>query len=131
MRVYDGYAARWRGAEYEASPDGSLLRIYTEIPTPGFDQVAPGRYRRLVAVETAEWFGYIRTTGTWRGLPVLVLTERDEEWLVCLENPIMEDERDGVLTHSTAADPGAARGLAHRWVKRLEVDSVRRDLIRG
>ena len=71
----DGYRARWQGREYEASPDGELLRLYTDEPERGFDEVRDGRYRRLVPRTEADWFGYLRTTATWAGQPVLVLAE--------------------------------------------------------
>ena len=39
----DGYVARWHGREYEASPDGADLRLYTTHPEPGFEQVRTSR----------------------------------------------------------------------------------------
>ena len=37
--IRDGYAARWQGAEYEASPDGDNVRLYRPDPSEGFDEV--------------------------------------------------------------------------------------------
>jgi hypothetical protein len=39
----DGYVARWRGREYQASPDGDDIRLYQPEPGEGFEEVRPGR----------------------------------------------------------------------------------------
>ncbi|WP_189170465.1 hypothetical protein [Pilimelia anulata] len=76
----DGYVARWRGDEYEASPDGSEVRIYRGDAADGFAEVGPGRYRRVVpAVEVTD-LSYVRTVCTWRDAPFLVLGAH-EGWL--------------------------------------------------
>ena len=76
----NGYRARWQGVEYEASPDGEIaVRLYTDVATPGFDEIRFGWYRRLVPRNELEWFGYVRTIAAWRDLPVLVLAERGAE----------------------------------------------------
>ncbi|GAA5188658.1 hypothetical protein GCM10023322_39840 [Rugosimonospora acidiphila] len=74
----NGYWASWRGRDYPASPDGALIRLYTDRPEPGFEPVGPDRYRRLMPAEEAEWFGYRRTVATLRGEPVVLLDERDD-----------------------------------------------------
>jgi hypothetical protein len=76
----DGYYARWRGREYEASPDGMDLRLYATQPADGFGQVRPGRFVRVVALAEVDDFSYIRTTCNWQGEPFIVLGEH-EEWL--------------------------------------------------
>jgi hypothetical protein len=73
--VRDGFVARYRGYEYEASPAGDSVRLYTTEPTPGFEEVRPGRFRRTVAAEEIESLAYARTTCTWRGEPFIVLGE--------------------------------------------------------
>jgi hypothetical protein len=76
----DGFVARWRGDEYEASPDGAEVRLYSVAPVDGFDQLRPGRHRRIVRAEDVEDLSYIRTVCTWRGEPFIVLGEHDS-WL--------------------------------------------------
>jgi hypothetical protein len=76
----DGYYARWRGREYEVSPDGNDMRLYAAEATEGFNQVRPGRYVRVVPASDVEDFCYVRTTCSWRGQPFIVLGEA-EGWL--------------------------------------------------
>ena len=76
----DGYHARWRGREYEVSPDGADMRLYATEAQEGFAQVRPGRFVRVVPAREDEDFSYIRTTCTWQGEPFIVLGEADG-WL--------------------------------------------------
>jgi hypothetical protein len=76
----DGYYARWHGREYEVSPDGGDMRLYSAEPQDGFRPVRPGRFVRVVAAAEVEGFCYIRTTCTWQGEPFIVLGEADG-WL--------------------------------------------------
>lgn len=76
----DGYVARWRGVEYEASPDSATVRLYRPTPAEGFEQVREGRYVQVVPIEEVEELAYVRTTCTWRGEPFIVLAEH-ESWL--------------------------------------------------
>jgi len=78
--VRDGYHARWRGREYEVSPDGDQMRLYSTEPVDGFTPVRAGRYVRVVPVEEVRDFAYVRTTCTWHGEPFIVLGEADG-WL--------------------------------------------------
>ena len=64
--IRDGYAARWNGTEYEASPDGDSVRLYRPDAAPGFDEVRPGRYRRVVPAQDVDEVVYVRTTCMWR-----------------------------------------------------------------
>lgn len=75
----DGYIARWRGTEYDASPDGEQVRLYVTEPADGFEEVNPGRYRRSVGASEVE-LSYVRTVCTWRGEPFIVLGEHGE-WM--------------------------------------------------
>jgi hypothetical protein len=112
--IHDGYVARWRGTEYEASPDGDLVRLYTTAPEPGFEAVDAGRFRLVVPRAEVDWSGYLRTTGVWRGLPVLVLAEHGDRWLVAVFG---------------GRDPGgftpAEQGVHLAWRPREEVGEVR------
>ena len=76
----DGYVARWRGREYEASPDGNDMRLYATAPEEGFGQLRPGRYLRVVPIAEVSDFCYVRTTCTWHGEPFIVLGDQDG-WL--------------------------------------------------
>jgi hypothetical protein len=76
----DGYVARWRGAEYEASPDGEEVRVYQPAPEEGFTEVRPGRYVRVLPLADVEELRYVRTTCSWKGEPFIVLAEHDT-WL--------------------------------------------------
>jgi hypothetical protein len=76
----DGYYAQWRGHEYEASPDGEGLRLYSATPDDGFRQVAPDRYVRVVSESEVVDLHYVRTTCLWHGEPFIVLATHDD-WL--------------------------------------------------
>jgi len=78
--IRDGYAARWQGREYEASPDGDQVRLYRPDPEDEFEEVRPGRFRRTVPASEVDEVVYIRTTCTWRDEPFIVLAEH-EAWL--------------------------------------------------
>lgn len=73
----NGYVAWWQGAEFEAVPDaaaeGLWVRLYHPRPMPGFDEVAPERYRRVVAGPEVQRLVYVRTVCTWHGEPFLLL----------------------------------------------------------
>lgn len=76
----DGYVARWRGVDYEASPDGTSVRIYQPTPDEGFTQVREGRYVQVLPLGEVENLAYVRTLCTWRGEPFIVLAAHDV-WL--------------------------------------------------
>lgn len=82
MTGVNGFRAVWEGAEYDASPDGEFVRLYSADPTPGFDSVAADRYRRLVLASDVEWLGYVRTTASVAGRPVVVVDVTDGRALV-------------------------------------------------
>jgi hypothetical protein len=75
----DGYVARWRGQEYEASPAGEQVRIYQPEAADGFEEVRPGRHVRVLPAAEVD-LSYVRTTCSWRGEPFIVLGEHDG-WL--------------------------------------------------
>ncbi|MEE6261250.1 hypothetical protein [Plantactinospora sonchi] len=76
----DGYAAQWRGREYEASPDGDDVRLYQTEPGEGFTEVRAGRFVRVVPAAEVDDLAYVRTRCTWQGQPFIVLA-RHENWL--------------------------------------------------
>ncbi|WP_090787026.1 hypothetical protein [Asanoa ishikariensis] len=76
----DGYVARWKDREYDASPDGDQVRIYQPDPGDGFTEVRGGRHVRVVPVADVAELAYVRTTCSWKGEPFIVLAEHDG-WL--------------------------------------------------
>jgi hypothetical protein len=113
--IVNGYRARWLGSEYQASPDGeAAIRLYADTPVPGFEEIRPGRYRRLVPRDDVDWFGYVRTVAAWRDLPVLVLAERGSDlWVEYLGGIAPEALAAGL----TRTEPGVYQG----WVGRADV----------
>src|SRR4051794_31280085 len=80
LEIRDGYVARWRGQEYEASPGDGEFRLYRPDAEEGFDEIRPGRYRRLVPESEVDDLVYVRTVCSWKGAPFIVLGEADG-WL--------------------------------------------------
>jgi hypothetical protein len=116
--IRDGYAARWRGREYEASPDGNDVRLYRPDRAEGFEEVRPGRFRRVVPAGEVDELVYIRTMCSWRGQPFIVLAEH-EQWL--------RVEYTGGLA-PVAAGLGLEEfdfGVYQGWAPRAEVRDVR------
>ncbi|MFD0556800.1 hypothetical protein FB566_2050 [Stackebrandtia endophytica] len=113
----DGYVARWRGVEYDASPDGAHVRLYSPEPGEGFVEVADGRYRRGVLFGEIEDFRYVRTTCSWRGEPFLVLGEFGS-WL-----RLEYTGGDASVAHRLGLEPYDA-GVYQIWVPRGEAENV-------
>jgi hypothetical protein len=116
--IRDGYAARWRGREYEASPDGDQVRLYRPDAEDGFEEIHAGRHRKRVPVSEVDEVVYIRTTCTWRGEPFIVLAEH-ESWL--------RVEYTGGLS-PVAAQLGLEEfdfGVYQGWVARDEATDLR------
>jgi hypothetical protein len=116
--IRDGYAARWRGTEYEASPDGEEIRLYRPDSSDGFEEVRSGRYRRVVPAAEIDELVYVRTTCTWREQPFIVLGEHDG-WL--------RVEYTGGRA-PTAAELGLEEfdyGVYQGWAPRNEVRELR------
>ena len=76
----DGYVGRWHDEEFEVSPDGEEMRLYATEPREDFDEIRPGRWRKIVPAGEVTDFGYVRTSCTWQGEPFIVLGEH-EDWL--------------------------------------------------
>ena len=114
----DGFVARWGDVEYEASPDGDNVRLYRPDPAPGFEEVRPGRYCRVIPASDCGALVYVRTTCQWRNQPFIVLAEHDG-WL--------RVEYTGGLA-PVAADLGLEEfdyGVYQGWAPRTEVVDVR------
>lgn len=120
----DGYRVRWQGQEYEASPDGDLLRLYSDEPQPGFDEIRDGRYRRLVTRQEADWFGYVRTVGIWSGQPVLVLAE--------LPHQVLVEYTGGRAPAALLLGlPRIDLGVYQGWVDRAQVADIHQERVDG
>ncbi len=76
----DGYVGTWQGDEYEVSPDGQEMRLYATEQREGFEEIRPGRCRRIVPAGEVTDMAYVRTSCTWQGEPFIVLGEH-ESWL--------------------------------------------------
>jgi hypothetical protein len=76
MKIRHGYYARWRGEEYEASPDGSKVHLYAETADEGFEEAGPERFVRVVPAAEVE-LSYISMACTWQDEPFQVLGEYD------------------------------------------------------
>src|SRR5262245_6308341 len=113
MTVPNGYRAVWDGVEYEASPDGELVRLYATEPRAGFDAVRPGRYRRLVVASEVDWLGYVRTTATVAGHDAVVLDERAEQVLVEYHDPT--GGPDAGVRRAWLSSTSLADRQEHRW----------------
>lgn len=115
----DGYFARWRDDEYEASPDGDRVRLYTVQPATGFEQVSKDRYLRVVPRADVTDLGYRVSRCTWRGHPFQVLGEHGQ-WL----------RLEYVGEVPPPPDLGLSafdRDVYQAWARRSEVGEVARE----
>ncbi|MFC4337350.1 hypothetical protein [Salininema proteolyticum] len=113
----DGYVARWKGVEYDSSPDGMHVRLYSPTPGEGFVQIEQDRFRRGVPLTELDDFFYVRTAAKWRGEPFYVLGE-NSNWLrleYCGSNPDAA-ARLGLETYDA--------GVYQAWAPRDEVSDI-------
>jgi hypothetical protein len=92
----NGYRAGFDGAEFDASPDGDLVRLYSTEAVTGFELVGTGRYRRLVPAADLDWFGYLRSTATVDGHDAVVIEVRDGHALIEYDHPEHGTRREWV-----------------------------------
>lgn len=120
--IRNGFYARWRGDEYEASPDGDLVRLYAERAAEGFRMITPVRYLRVVPAAEVDHVRYVSTHCVWRGEPFAVLGEQDG-WLRVEYTggraPVAE--RLGLETFD--------RGVYQAWASRHEVADIREEIV--
>lgn len=114
----DGFVASWGEAEYEASPDGDNIRLYRPDAADGFEEVRPGRYRRVVSAAECGGIGYVRTACTWRGQPFIVLAEH-QDWLR------VEYTGGRAPVATTLGLEEFDYGVYQGWVPRTEIADVR------
>lgn len=120
------YRARWRGADYPASPDRHPDRLWIRLrsltPAEGFEELEPGCFVRPVPAEDCEGIFFVTTVCEWRGARCQVRGERDGELLV---------EYTGGLV-PVALELGMARverGVYRRWVPKHEVSGLRENAL--
>ncbi|MBE1537947.1 hypothetical protein [Actinomadura algeriensis] len=120
--IRHGYYAGWRGGEFEASPDGDLVRLYSERDAEGFRRIGADRYLRVVPAVEIDHLHYVSTRCVWRGEPFTVLGEQDG-WLRVEytggKAPVAE--RLGLETFD--------RGVYQAWASRHEVEDVREEIV--
>ncbi|MEU9887547.1 hypothetical protein [Sphaerisporangium sp. NPDC051011] len=142
---WHSYRARWRGSEYEASPDARAGRLWIRLrratPAEGFEEVAPGLHVRPVPAEECEAVVFVTTVGTWRGVPCQVHDARDGH--LHGEQDDGHDGRPGghggeLLVEYTGGLAPVARALELRrtergvyqgWVPRDEVLGLREHVV--
>ncbi|MGI5327270.1 hypothetical protein [Actinomadura nitritigenes] len=122
MRVRHGFFARWRGTEYEASPDGDQVRLYVGEHADGFRQISPGRFVQVVPASEVEDVRYVSTYCTWRGEPFVVLGEH-QGWLRVEytggKAPVAESLGLELFD----------RGVYQAWASKHEVEDVREESV--
>ncbi|MBF8193891.1 hypothetical protein ITP53_51100 [Nonomuraea sp. K274] len=124
--TWSRYLARWRGADYTASPElragGLWLRLRAPGPADGFEQAAPGRWVRPVPAAECERVSFVTTVCEWGGAPFLVLADRDGELLI---------EYCGGLTPvaERLRLERIERGVHRRWVPRDEAMDLRENTV--
>lgn len=115
--VRDGYFARWQDREFEASPDADRARLYAPAPVPGFEQIAAGRWLRVVpAAELGDLY-YAYTACDWQGWSFRVIGEQGS-WLR-VEYAGELPPPDGIKLDSFDRD------VYQGWVRRSEVTDLR------
>lgn len=113
----DGYFARWQDREYEASPDADRARLYAAEAVPGFEQIAAGRYLRVVPTSELTDLYYATTRCDWRGQPFLIIGEQGS-WA----------RLEYVGEGTPPAELGLElfdRGVYQGWARRSEIENVR------
>jgi len=121
--IRDGYVARWLGRDFEAAPgaDGEI-RLYAPAPTDGFEELRPGRYRRIVPASEVEDLRYVRTTCRWRGESFVIVGEH-EGWL-----RVEYTGGRAPVAEALGLDR-IDQGVWQAWAPRSEVEDVRETLI--
>ncbi|MEV0993371.1 hypothetical protein [Nonomuraea sp. NPDC050202] len=113
--------------DFEASPDlvgGRLwMRLYGSAPADGFEEVAPGRFVRVVPATECSAIWLVATVCEWRGAPFLVITTRETELLL---------EYTGGDAHRAVALglERIERGVYRAWVKRGEAEALGEKAVR-
>jgi hypothetical protein len=122
LNMRDGFFAGWCGQEYEASPNDDQVRLYSTEDAEGFDEVAPGRFRRVVSAEELDHLTYVITVCTWHGEPFQALGEY-RGWVrveyVGGQAPVAERLGLDLFDH----------GVYQAWAPRHELRNIREERI--
>jgi hypothetical protein len=122
MSHRQGFYATWQGTEFEASPDGTQVRLYATEPADGFDPVTPDRHVKVVPATAVDRLAYVNTFCTWRGERFVVLGEH-EDWLrveyVGGKAPVAE--RLGLEMFD--------RGVYQAWAPRTEIEDLHEETV--
>ncbi|MFD1934563.1 MULTISPECIES: hypothetical protein [Nonomuraea] len=115
------YRARWRGADYPASPDASALEVWLRLrrddPAEGFTEVEDGCHVRTVPAAECESVWFVTTVCTWRGMEFLVHDERAGEVLL--------EYAGGSAPEAVALGlERIERGVYRLWVPRSDVGEL-------
>ncbi|GAA1677313.1 hypothetical protein GCM10009733_087780 [Nonomuraea maheshkhaliensis] len=126
MTVWHSYRARWRGADYAASPEPHALELWVRLrrtdPADGFEEVEPGCHVRTVPVGECESLHFVTVVCRWRGEPFQVHEERDGRLL-------LEYLGGSVLTARRLGLDRIERGVYRCWANRDEVDEMREEAV--
>ncbi|GAA1832365.1 hypothetical protein [Actinomadura chokoriensis] len=122
MSIRHGFYAGWRGAEYEASPDGDRVRLYARRHADGFRQVSPDRYVQVVPLAEVDRVRYVTTHCTWRGEPFVVLGEHDG-WL-----RVEYCGGKAPVAEGLGLEP-FDRGVYQAWASKHEVEDLREETV--
>lgn len=112
----DGYYARWRDREFEASPDGDRVRLYTTEPDAGFDQIAPGRYLRVVPRADVPDLGYLTSRCQWRDERFAIIGEQGQWYRLEYLGELPPADSLGLTTFD--------RDVYQAWARRSEVSDI-------
>lgn len=122
----DTYLARWRGGEYEASPDGTgetlQVRLYRTGAADGFAELQDDRHVRVVPASEVVRLLYVRDVAEWRGHPVQVLYDQGSGHVVQYAGGIEPEAR-------SAGFDRAERGLWLAVVPRHELRARRDEVV--
>jgi hypothetical protein len=112
----DGYYARWRDREFEASPDGDRVRLYASEAGSGFEQIGPQRYLRVVPRSDVTDLGYLTGRCTWRGAPFAIIGENGQWFRLEYLGELPPPELPGLAAFD--------RDVYQAWARRSEVTDV-------
>ena len=117
-RPLSAYLARYDGEEFrcglQVTDKGLGVRLYSQTPRFGFDEVGNGTYVQAVSADECDAVFYSTTVGQWRGLDCAISSELDDKVLV---------EYLGGLVPK-AVEYGfdrVERGVYRRWVPMDEI----------
>jgi hypothetical protein len=115
------YRARWRDADYAASPDPAAVELWIRLrrdePAEGFEEVEPGCHVRTVPAAECESLHLLVTVCRWRDVEFQVRDERDGEVLLEYEGGSAPEARSLGLER-------IERGVYRRWVPRKDAGPV-------